>query len=72
MKAFLIASLFLATTSFAQARGTCVSYDPIYQDYCAQFPVKEACEPRIQICKWVEMNALGKLPAPRTKVEVRR
>lgn len=44
------------------AQGRCIGEDVRYQDYCAQFPVKEACEPRQGVCRWIERNVLGSLP----------
>lgn len=61
MKALLIASLFLATTSLAQAKGSCVAYDSLYQPLCSRQPVKEACNARTNICKWLEMDTYSTL-----------
>jgi hypothetical protein len=73
MKAFMIASLFLATASVAHAdKGRCLAIDPAYQGVCSTFIIKDACNARGLMCRWLEMSVLGKLPVVQTKVEIRR
>jgi hypothetical protein len=71
MKALLIASLFLATGSMAQAdEGRCLAIDPAYQQVCDTFIIKDACNARSTMCRWLEMNVIGKLPVVDTLITV--
>lgn len=70
MKSLVIASLFLATTSFAQAEGRCLAIDSAYQQVCDTYIIKDACNARSTMCRWLEMSVLGKLPVVETIVTI--
>lgn len=72
MKSLLFAaSLFLATFSLAQAdEGRCLAIDPAYQQVCETYIIKDACNARSTMCRWLEMNVLGKLPVVQTIVKM--
>jgi hypothetical protein len=70
MKAILTASLFLATASLAQAEGRCLAIDPAYQQVCETYIIKDACNARSTMCRWLEMNVIGKLPVVDTLITI--
>jgi hypothetical protein len=71
MKTLITASLFLATASLAQADGgRCLAIDPAYQQVCETFIIKDACNARSTMCRWLEMNVIGKLPVVDTLITI--